>query len=39
MLAIERPLQHLAETVGVQGQVLNSITADALALDAQLAAG
>jgi uncharacterized protein YukE len=39
MLNIERPLLHLAETVGVHGQVLNTITADAMALDASLAAG
>jgi uncharacterized protein YukE len=39
MLNIERPLLHLAETLGVHGQVLNSITADAMALDASLAAG
>jgi uncharacterized protein YukE len=39
MLNIEKPLQHLAETVGMHGQVLNSITADAMALDASLAAG
>jgi uncharacterized protein YukE len=39
MLQIEQPLQHLAETVLQHGQVLNSITADALALDASLAAG
>ncbi|KAA8969793.1 hypothetical protein [Mycobacterium sp.] len=37
MLRIEQPLQHLAETVGVHGNVLNSITHDALALDASLA--
>jgi hypothetical protein len=29
----------LAEIVGMHGQVLNSITADAMALDASLAAG
>jgi hypothetical protein len=29
----------LAEVVGQHGQVLNSITSDALALDASLAAG
>jgi uncharacterized protein YukE len=39
MLNIEKPLMHLAETVGMHGQVLNSITADAMALDASLAAG
>jgi uncharacterized protein YukE len=39
MLNIEKPLQHLAETVGQHGQVLNSNTADAMALDASLAAG
>lgn len=39
MLNIERPLLHLAQTVGMHGQVLNSITADAMALDASLAAG
>lgn len=39
MMQIERPLLHLAETVGLHGQVLNSITADAMALDASLAAG
>src|SRR6202000_2701598 len=39
MLQIEQPLQHLAEVVGQHGQVLNSITSDALALDASLAAG
>jgi uncharacterized protein YukE len=39
MLHIEQPLQHLAEIVGMHGQVLNSITADAMALDASLAAG
>jgi uncharacterized protein YukE len=39
MLNIEKPLLHLAETVGMHGQVLNSITADAMALDASLAAG
>lgn len=38
MLQIERPLQHLAETVGIHGTVLDSITNDALALDATLAA-
>ena len=38
MLQIERPLLHLAQTVGVQGQMLNSITSDAVALDASLAA-
>ncbi|MGH3595242.1 MAG: hypothetical protein ACRDUT_04615 [Mycobacterium sp.] len=37
MLQIERPLQHLAESVGVHGTVLNSITDDVLALDASLA--
>ncbi len=37
MLNIERPLQHLAETVGQHGQVVDSITADAMALDASLA--
>jgi hypothetical protein len=39
MINIERPLQHLAETVGMQAQVVDSITADALALDSQLASG
>ena len=39
MLQIEQPLQDLAEVVGQHGQVLNSITSDALALDASLAAG
>ncbi len=39
MLQIERPLQHLAETVGVHGTVLNAITNDVLALDASLAGG
>jgi uncharacterized protein YukE len=39
MLNIEKPLMHLAETVGMHGQVLNRITADAMALDASLAAG
>jgi uncharacterized protein YukE len=37
MLQIERPLLHLAETVGIQGQVLSSITSDILALDSSLA--
>jgi uncharacterized protein YukE len=36
---IEQPLLHLAETVGMHGQVVDSITAEALALDASLASG
>ena len=39
MLNIEKPLLHLAETVGMHGQVVDSITADAMALDASLASG
>jgi uncharacterized protein YukE len=39
MLQIEQPLMHLAETVGMHGSVLNSITHDATMLDASLAAG
>ncbi|WIM86617.1 hypothetical protein PT015_17205 [Candidatus Mycobacterium wuenschmannii] len=39
MMQIEQPLLHLAETVGVHGQVLNSITNDAVMLDASLGAG
>ncbi|MGB6209250.1 hypothetical protein [Mycobacterium sp.] len=37
MLQIERPLAHLAETVGIHGQVLSSITGDIMALDSSLA--
>ena len=36
---IEQPLLHLAETVGMHGQVVDSITNDAMMLDASLAAG
>jgi uncharacterized protein YukE len=36
---IEQPLLHLAETVGMHGQVVDSITQDAMMLDASLAAG
>jgi uncharacterized protein YukE len=39
MLHIEQPLLHLAETVGMHGQVVDSITNDAMMLDASLAAG
>jgi hypothetical protein len=36
---IEQPLLHLAETVGMHGSVVDSITEDAMMLDASLAAG
>lgn len=39
MMQIEQPLMHLAETVGVHGQVLDSITNDAVMLDASLGGG
>jgi uncharacterized protein YukE len=39
MLQIEQPLLHLAETVGMHGQIVDSITNDAMMLDASLAAG
>jgi uncharacterized protein YukE len=36
---IETPLLHLAETVGMHGSVVDSITEDAMMLDASLAGG